>query len=401
MPQPAACARRVSLVRTSTALLVTTALLAGAAPALGATGGGASSLPSPVLGAVQCRSDCAGVSSVAAGSILGVTGRNLRAVEEVVFLGGPGGADDASATPIATRRTRLNVRVPRGAQTGPVMLVNGDGAESRPSRTALTVLAHAPQPSSGGPAIDAEVVGRKVFFGGEQQARLTFLIRSDAPVDVGVDLVRAQDGAKVAHWDLPNVAPGTVQAVAWDGTSGGRVQREGRYRFLVAARAAGAAVASSSNADDPAAADPGTFMFLRHKFPIRGAHDYGGGAAGFGSSRDGHTHQGHDVFARCGTPLVAARGGVVRWKARQSRAGNYLVIDGDQTDVDYAYMHLQRPALVNKGDRVYTGQVVGYVGDTGRATGCHLHFEMWQGGWYRGGSPLDPLPQLRAWDRLS
>jgi murein DD-endopeptidase MepM/ murein hydrolase activator NlpD len=42
------------------------------------------------------------------------------------------------------------------------------------------------------------------------------------------------------------------------------------------------------------------------------------------------------------------------------------------------------------------------VGDTGRASGCHLHFEEWTApGWYAGGKPFDPLPDLRAWDAQS
>ncbi len=111
---------------------------------------------------------------------------------------------------------------------------------------------------------------------------------------------------------------------------------------------------------------------------------------------------GSDVFAACGTPMVAARGGVVRWKKVHARAGNYVIIDGDGTDVDYAYMHLQQPAIVDRGERVVTGQRIGNVGDTGAASGCHLHFELWSGpGWYEGGKPFDPLPFLRAWDAQS
>jgi murein DD-endopeptidase MepM/ murein hydrolase activator NlpD len=78
------------------------------------------------------------------------------------------------------------------------------------------------------------------------------------------------------------------------------------------------------------------------------------------------------------------------------------VIDAAQTDVDHTYMHLRDAALLEEDQRVRTGQLIGYVGDTGRAHGCHLHFEMWSApGWYTGGSPFDPLPSLLAWDKRS
>jgi murein DD-endopeptidase MepM/ murein hydrolase activator NlpD len=64
-----------------------------------------------------------------------------------------------------------------------------------------------------------------------------------------------------------------------------------------------------------------------------------------------------------------------------------------------AYMHLRDRAHVHKGDRVATGQPIGFVGRTGDATACHLHFELWTpSGWYTGGHPVDPLPSLQRWD---
>ena len=54
---------------------------------------------------------------------------------------------------------------------------------------------------------------------------------------------------------------------------------------------------------------------------------------------------------------------------------------------------------MKKGDPVVTGQPIGFVGRTGDATACHLHFEMWPApGWYTGGSAVDPLPSLKSWD---
>ena len=119
------------------------------------------------------------------------------------------------------------------------------------------------------------------------------------------------------------------------------------------------------------------------------------------SGRGGRSHRGHDVLAACGLPLVAARGGVVKYRGYQSAAGNYIVIDGEGTDFDYVYMHLKQPAYAKTGAKVYTGQLIGQVGTTGSSTACHLHFEMWNGPWYDGGTAIDPLPYLRAWDKQS
>jgi murein DD-endopeptidase MepM/ murein hydrolase activator NlpD len=184
--------------------------------------------------------------------------------------------------------------------------------------------------------------------------------------------------------------------VSWSGVVNGTVQRSGTYRFQVSAPLPGAVAAQS---DTVASA----FTFLADQFPIRGRHDLGGGSSGvFGAGRGGYGHQGQDVFAACGTRLVAARGGKVKFRGFQSAAGNSIVIDAAGTGVDYAYMHLKQPALVEKGATVATGQPIGEVGDTGNAVGCHLHFELWSApGWYTGGSAFDPLPALKRWDAQS
>jgi murein DD-endopeptidase MepM/ murein hydrolase activator NlpD len=65
------------------------------------------------------------------------------------------------------------------------------------------------------------------------------------------------------------------------------------------------------------------------------------------------------------------------------------------------YAHLATRAMVSTGQVVIPGQQIGIVGETGDATACHLHFELWKGRWFAGGGRTDPLPNLRAWDKFS
>lgn len=131
-------------------------------------------------------------------------------------------------------------------------------------------------------------------------------------------------------------------------------------------------------------------------FPVQGRHTYGDGLGA------GRGHQGQDIMADCGTRVVAARPGRVRFVDYQaSGAGHYVVVKGKgRNDYDYVYMHLLKRLSVRKGERVKAGEQIGRVGSTGRSTACHLHFEMWSApGWYRGGSIVDPKPFLKRWDR--
>ena len=198
--------------------------------------------------------------------------------------------------------------------------------------------------------------------------------------------------AVVSRFSLDGVRRGVPRSVEWDGRVDGarRYARQGIYTFRVRARRGGAAKTKG------AAGDP-RVRFFKHKFPVRGAHTYGDGLGA------GRHHRGQDVFAACGTKLQAARGGRIQHRGFQgSGAGHYLVIDGKGTGTDYAYMHLRRASPFGEGERVRTGQTIGAVGETGNASGCHLHFELWSApGWYAGGRFLDPAPRMRAWDRWS
>lgn len=100
--------------------------------------------------------------------------------------------------------------------------------------------------------------------------------------------------------------------------------------------------------------------------------------SGFGQRRHpilgGHRmHQGIDLAARAGTPVGAAQDGVV---TRSEWVGGYgLLIALDHSEGrETRYAHLSR-LNVAVGQRVQKGQIIGFVGSTGRSTGAHLHFE--------------------------
>jgi murein DD-endopeptidase MepM/ murein hydrolase activator NlpD len=347
----------------------------------------------PVVDAVTCRTGCLGLATATAGSVVRVTGDGAESAASIVFLGRHGRGDDAVAAAHAVGPGEAEAPLPAGAHGGPVRLLTVDGRRS--ARSARRILVRsAARP---GRAFEARVTTRKAYVDTTHRASLDVFVGGPAPEDVAVDLVRPADGAVLAHWALPAVPAATVQSVDWDGTAVGAAQPEGRYVFRVSVAAAGIRVAATGGG--PARAS--SFMLLRNRFPILGPHRFGDSAGRFGAGRAGHVHQGQDTFADCGTPLVAAHGGTVKFAGFQSAAGNYLVVATDE-GADHVYMHLRDPALVAAGAPVATGQPIGFVGDTGDAVGCHLHFELWPApGWQSGGAPIDPLPSLTAWDAAS
>jgi murein DD-endopeptidase MepM/ murein hydrolase activator NlpD len=249
--------------------------------------------------------------------------------------------------------------------------------------------------------VSAKTWPRKSFFYGARPPRIRYEIGSDQPSnDLRIDVID-ENGEVVRSFFRNDVAPETPDSVRWDGTAGdGRPAKNGHYSFRVAPQSGGqVARRATSSASEPLST---SFDLYRYAFPILGPHDYGGAGGRFGAGRSGHTHEGQDVMAKCGTPLVAARGGTVQYSGYEGAAGNYLVIDGKGTGFDMAYMHLLEPSPLQAGMTVRTGEPIGVVGQTGDATACHLHFEIWTApGWYEGGSPIDPLPYLEEWDSYS
>lgn len=266
-------------------------------------------------------------------------GRLLIALPWIVLLPAPSAAADSGAA-------------------------GGTRYESRPVVTALECVSGERSSCSQGQLL--RVRGEWL----EQSASVVFLGRSGAGDDRRVRpeersphrvLVRVPDGART----------GPVRVAA---RGMGYSRPSGRLRI---ARPAPVAVA----------VPPGEGVF-----PVRGRYDFGSAVNRFGGGRG---HQGQDILAACSTPIVAARSGEVTTAASEARAGNYVVITAAD-GTSQAYLHMLAPASVDVGDRVAAGQPIGLVGETGRASACHLHYESWTApGWRTGGEPVDPLPELQ------
>ncbi|TVR71089.1 MAG: M23 family metallopeptidase [Spirochaetaceae bacterium] len=114
----------------------------------------------------------------------------------------------------------------------------------------------------------------------------------------------------------------------------------------------------------------------------------------YGDSRGGGSriHEGVDIFAPRGTPLLATSDAVVFRVGWRDRGGNIVSLRDEERDLMIYYAHLEEQ-LVTTGQRVSAGDVIGTVGNTGNAihTPPHLHIGIYQGGW-RGA--VDPWEYL-------
>jgi murein DD-endopeptidase MepM/ murein hydrolase activator NlpD len=262
-------------------------------------------------------------------------------------------------------------------------------------RLALTltaaVLLAAPAAAQAPPP-DLAVTARSVapaeaYFAGPA-VRIAFQFDAPGPVDLRVQIVRRGSGKVVRAFVLRKAVPRKTHRIRWNGlTTRHNAAPDADYLVrLVPPRAPRLPL--------------GEFSFHGHKYPIRGPHFRRGGIDYFGAPRSGgRIHEGFDVGAPCGTPVAAARGGTVKRSFYDPVLyGHIVIIRGARSHRDYWYSHLSHRASVRAGDKVRTGQRFGRIGDTGnaRGLGCHLHFEI-----RSRGRPIDPEPELRAWDRWS
>ena len=221
-------------------------------------------------------------------------------------------------------------------------------------------------------------------------ANVIFAFRATPGLQARVDLLRA--GAAPVRAKLGRVPASGAVSIAW-GTSG---LAPGRYTARLAVTSRGLTAYARTALELVVPVPAALTATVPGVFPVQGPYTFGDR---FGVARSGHSHQGQDVVAAEGTPVVAPVAGSVSWVAYQAGGAGYYVVVHAADGRDYAFMHFQDGSTaVTKDQAVSAGQRLGLVGATGDATGPHLHFEIWPGGWWaKGSQPIDPLPQLEAW----
>ena len=128
---------------------------------------------------------------------------------------------------------------------------------------------------------------------------------------------------------------------------------------------------------------------------------YAGGAfrwpvSGGGNYISQYYHYGHygiDIAADYGSPVRSTASGTVIFAGWKGNGGGYQVWIAHGSGLYSTYNHMSAIS-VGSGQRVSKSQQVGRVGQSGRATGPHLHFEVWRGGIWSGGSRVNPLAYL-------
>jgi len=172
---------------------------------------------------------------------------------------------------------------------------------------------------------------------------------------------------------------GTFTATTPEEIAKKKAEEAAAARAAAAAKAAAAASSSSAssasfNSAGYALVAPGSGE-VRYPLPMGSwnvSRTVGGG------------HNGADMLAPAGTPIYAAASGVVRASAES--IGGYgvcvmldSVVGGQRVQTTYGHM-IYGSRQVQQGQTVEAGQLIGYVGSTGRSTANHLHFEVWVNG---------------------
>ena len=176
-----------------------------------------------------------------------------------------------------------------------------------------------------------------------------------------------------------------------NGLKRGEVLAPGRMVFILGKEPAQASVTVSPEAglSPQASTGPAPVTPAKSNAPLRWPVAAPRLSSAFGS-RWGKNHEGIDMAAPIGTPVLAAAVGEVIYAGDHVRGYGNMVVVKHKDDLVTVYAH-NSLMLVHTGDRVTVGQEIARVGDTGRSTAPHLHFEV-----RRGEVPQDPMPFLPA-----
>jgi murein DD-endopeptidase MepM/ murein hydrolase activator NlpD len=238
----------------------------------------------------------------------------------------------------------------------------------------------------------AMLAGRGVLVVDHGAVRTTYEPVS-AEVAVGDVVVAGQRIGRLAvgshcarsclHWGLRRGREYENPLSLLGGASGevrlvGAAQRRLAAAVASARAAAQAAIITASASGKPTGA-AGRHGFLR---PVRGPVTSGFGMRLHPVLRIWKLHDGTDIGAACGTPIRAPYAGRVRASYFNAGYGNRLIIDHGVVDGRRVATGFNHAAsyLVGVGATVHRGQVIGFVGSTGYATGCHLHLMVWLDG---------------------
>ena len=250
-----------------------------------------------------------------------------------------GDADDVAGAAACARKTSVDVRVPLGAAAGPVAVVDRDGAESAPAAAPLDASTPAPRPPRGAPSIDVDGARRRAPSTTPRSRRGSYVVHGGAPVDVARRARARARRRRRSRTGTPGAVPPETPQTRRPGTAPPAARSSGRALRLPRHAAAGAAASAQRQRAPARRRRPTRSSSLpRHRFPIRGPHT--------SAPAPPRSAAAAATRARTLRRLRHAAGGRARRHASssrgyQSRAGNYLVIDGDGTGTDYAYMHLR------------------------------------------------------------
>lgn len=226
-------------------------------------------------------------------------------------------------------------------------------------------------------------------------------VATDDPNDLAVartllDTVLAADRVAVAEYLRAKDEVDVELVRTAERLVDGRLALETARAELVATRRAHVAAQF-----DVAVLEAGSEIVIRgFAFPVGDPHTFGDsfGAPRMTGTSYAHAHQGTDIMAPSGTPLLAAERGIITKMGSDVLGGTKIWVKGESgTYYYYAHLSAVAPDMVN-GLVVDVGTVIGYVGNSGNASGGvpHLHFEIHPDG----GAAVNPYPLLKVVDQI-